>query len=315
MAIFDLYSKRQKRLSGDIPDVFIYDNFPNTFRVQLVYLIKDCLGGESDFDNRYTGTASAYQLIAESLRREYGVFNLVNSPSCHRFNELEELSTFILNEVDVNRCVDAIELCFRYADHFARKYSYRNLNDASEHVDNCIEELNSRFKENGIGYRYESMEIIRIDSELIHAEVVKPALRLLHEPGYQGPKDEFLSAYEHYRHRKYKEALNDALKSFESTIKVICNKNGWSYDSRDTAKKLILICINNGLFPSYYQTHLSSLSSLLESGVPTIRNKVSGHGQGEAVTEVDSHIVAYTLHMTASAIVLLVESAKCLTKT
>lgn len=310
MAVIDLYSKRQKRLCGDVPDVYVYDDFPDTFRIQLVYLIKDILGSEQDFSNHYAGTKSAYQLITESLRREYGVFKL-SEPDLHRrTNELEELCTFILKEKNIDRCIDAIELSFRFADKFARKYNYKNSNDASTHIDNCIGELNSRFKENGIGYQFESGEIIRIDSELIHAEVVKPALRLLNESGYQGPKDEFLSAYEHYRHKKYKEALNDALKSFESTIKVICNKKGWSYDSRDTAKKLILVCISNGLFPSYYQTHLASLANLLESGVPTIRNKVSGHGQGESVTEVKSHIVAYTLHMTASAIVLLTESAK-----
>lgn len=50
---------------------------------------------------------------------------------------------------------------------------------------------------------------------------------------------------------------------------------------------------------------MSGLRSLLESGVPTVRNRLSGHGQGEKPTEVPNYVAAYVLHMTASAIVFL----------
>ena len=32
MAIFDLFSKRQKALRGDVPDVYTYDDLPNSLR-------------------------------------------------------------------------------------------------------------------------------------------------------------------------------------------------------------------------------------------------------------------------------------------
>lgn len=75
-----------------------------------------------------------------------------------------------------------------------------------------------------------------------------------------------------------------------------------------------MTCIDKGLFPSYYQSHLSALSNLLEGGVPAIRNNEGGHGQGVEVKTVEPHIVSYTLHMAASAILLLVNSANSLDK-
>ena len=48
--------------------------------------------------------------------------------------------------------------------------------------------------------------------------------------------------------------------------------------------------------------------SMLESSVPTGRNKLSGHGQGSTPTTVPDYLVAYMLHMTASTIVFLAEA-------
>ena len=73
---------------------------------------------------------------------------------------------------------------------------------------------------------------------------------------------------------------------------------------------MIQICFDNGLIDPFWQSHYSSLRSLLESGVPTGRNKLSGHGQGTTPTTVPDHLVAYMLHMTASALVFLAEAEK-----
>lgn len=41
MAIFDLFSKRQKKLRGEIPEIYTYDNISNELRVQIVHIIKE----------------------------------------------------------------------------------------------------------------------------------------------------------------------------------------------------------------------------------------------------------------------------------
>ncbi|MEI6847961.1 MAG: hypothetical protein WCK32_08015 [Chlorobiaceae bacterium] len=202
-----------------------------------------------------------------------------------------------------------MEWSFIYIDRLTRCY-YLNRENASEVADNAISELNDRFKEHGVGFQFIEEKIVRVDSEFIHVEAFKPALRLLTEKNYHGAQQEFLSAYEHYRHGKHKEALNDCLKSFESTMKAICDKHKWSYQHNDTAKTLIKICFDNSLVPLFWQQQLSSLRSMLESSIPTGRNRLSGHGQGATPTVVPDYLVAYMLHMTASTLVFLTTAEK-----
>ena len=129
-----------------------------------------------------------------------------------------------------------------------------------------------------------------------------------------GANDEFLSAHEHYRHQRYKECLNDCLKSFESLMKAIHKKHSWQFNDTDTAKKLINSCLANNLVPEYLQNQFSSIRILLESGIPTIRNKEGGHGQGAEITKVPEYLASYTLHLTATNLLFLAKCEESYTK-
>lgn len=307
MAVFDLYSKRQKRIRGEVPDVYTYDELPKTLRVQIEYLIKQGLNPRGDL---YAGrTHNTFSLIVSTLRKEYGVHRLAGN----EYREIDpdkELFQFFELEENIERCLDVVEISIRAVDKFTRSFDYCSYRRYDENADDVIEELNARFKENGVGYQFVDGEIIRIDSELVHKEAVKPAIRLLNTKDYAGPHEEFLSAYEHYRHGNNKEALNDCLKAFESTLKAICDKRGWTYKATDTAKALIDVCLSNGLIPLFWQQQMTSLRSLLESSIPTGRNKLSGHGQGAVPQEVPDYLTAYMLHMTASTLVFLTTAEK-----
>lgn len=312
LAVFDLFSKRQKRLRGETNDIYYYNSIPQSLRVQIVQILKDAVGNEHDY-SQYEGVRTAYEAICKTLCREYGVFYLKQSSSKHPAHFIQEITYFILNEENVEKVIDAVELTFKFVDKFLRIYDYRGLKNSNEVATKSIEELNYRFQEHAIGFQFEDSEFIRVDSAFIHAEIVIPTLKLLNDSIYQGPQDEFFKAHEHYRHGNHKEALNECLKSFESTMKVICEKRGWTYDkAKDTASKLIDVCLKNGLIPSFWQSQMSALRTLLESGVPTGRNKLSGHGQGSLPTTVPRHLVTYVLHMTASCIHFLAEAEKAL---
>lgn len=301
MPVIDLYSKRRKRELGLEPDVYTYDDFNANLRAQICYVIDDVLGIQDRNEQERN-----YGSICEVLRREYGVYKLVTGLHA-RSTVMDELGQFISIERDIDRVLDAIELCFVIAESYRNKsYTYRYpKEDTGAYIDECVSELNTRFKEHGKGYEINDGRVLRIDSEFLHAEAVKPAISFLNQPEYAGPRDEFLGAYEHYRHSNLKEALNDALKAFESTIKVVLELRGWEYDKTSPAKRLLAVLLANNFLPSYHQNHLNALSTLLESSVPTIRNKEGGHGQGSEVSEVEPEIAAYVLHMTASAIVML----------
>lgn len=308
--IFDLFSKRQKKLRGDVPDVYVYDNIPNALRVQIIHIWYDSLGNDRDYFGYHQNVKSVYKLIVDTLCREYGLFHLPSHDKYGNRMYLNELANFLLNEKDIEKIIDVIELSFKAISVYTKDYNYLHRNNPFELIENAINELNYRFKEHGVGFQFVENEIIRIDSELLHSEAVKPALKLLNQKNYKGAQEEFLSAYEHYRHGKNKESLNDCLKAFESTMKAICDKHKWHYKSGDTAKNLIQICFDNNLIPSFWQGQFTSLRSMLESSIPTGRNKLSGHGQGTEPTIIPNYLVAYMLHMTASTLVFLTTAEK-----
>ena len=312
MSVFDLFSKRQKKLRREVPDVYIYDQIPQPLKVQIVHIWGDALGDERQYNISDLGTRGAYEFIVGTLCREYGLFFLPGNKEYGPRDYRLELANFLLQEQDAEKTLDVIELSFRVIDRITRTYDYLNRRNASECANDAIEELNARFRDHGVGYQYADEEIIRVDSELLHAEAVKPALALLRAAEYAGAQAEFLNAHEHYRHGRTKESLAEALKALESVMKAICAKRGWKHDPNATSKGLLQVLFDNGLVPSFWNQHFSALRSTLESGVPTARNKLGGHGQGTQVVEVPGHLAAYVLHLTASAIVFLGEAEKAL---
>ena len=314
MPIFDIFSKRQRKLRGDVPDVYTYDALPQPLKVQIVHIMLGSLGNAqeyraSSYENNQV--RRAYKSIVEALCREYGVFQLPgNDEDYGQRMYLNELVNFFLQENNLERAFDVVEMCFGVIDQATRRPNYLRRPNANAVADDALHELNSRFKEHGIGYCLQEGRIVRIDSQLIHSEVVKPALRLLSGEQYAGAQQEFLTAHEHYRVGKTKEALNECLKAFESTMKTVCDRRGWNYEQNATAKKLLDVCFDNGLIPVFWKQHFSSLRSLLESGIPTGRNRLSGHGQGTVPTSIPIFLVGYMLHMTAAAIVFMAEAER-----
>lgn len=305
MAIANIFSKRQKKLRGEINDVYQYDDIPRPLRVQILQIIKESIGSPAP-KSMYGRTGNAadevYKYIHETLSKEYGVFSLKD----YAENDFVALADFFLKEPDAERCLDLIELSCRILEFHVSEKSYEFNGLVSQSPSEAISELNDRFKENGVGYQYESGEVIRVDSQLLHSEVVKPTLLLLgREPIFEGANNEFLSAHEHYRHKRFKECLNDCLKSFESLMKAIHDKHQWQYNANDTASKLINSCLAHDLIPSYLQSQFTSLKTMLETGVPTIRNKNSGHGQGTDIKDVSEHMASYMLHLTATNLLFL----------
>ena len=301
MSIFELFSKRQKKLRGEVSDVYQYEEISNAFRVQVIHIIRDTIGIEQSY-NRNSNLV--YEDIHKVLCKEYGVFSL----SKRKKSNFEAIFEFFLDEEDHEKCLDIIELSFKTIDTYVRQneWNFREAPGVSQQPESAISELNSRFKESGIGYQFLSGELVRVDSQYIHSEAVKPVLKLLgSNKYYTGANNEFLSAHEHYRHKRYKECLNDCLKSFESLMKAIHDKHSWQYNQNDTAKKLINSCLVNKLVPEYLQNQFSSVRILLESGIPTLRNKEGGHGQGTVVTKVPEYLASYTLHLTATNLLFL----------
>ncbi|NLB76736.1 MAG: hypothetical protein GX799_09785 [Crenarchaeota archaeon] len=285
MVGIDLFSKRQKLARGEMPDVYHYDELPDKLRVQILHIISDAFGVDALGKNN---AQAAYRFVQGQLCRELGVFELVEFLD----SDKEQIFEYFRRETSVEFALDVVELCFRAIELQLQVRDYGRDTIREIQPQDAIELLNARFKESGVGYQYVSGQIIRIDSEFLHTEAVRPTLAVLGDENFRGANEEFLRAHEHYRHGRNEECMVEALKAFESTMKIICSLNNWSIKTPSTARNLILACSENGLFPNYLKAQLTSVRSLLESGVPTLRNKNAAHGQGNAVINVPGSLAS-----------------------
>ena len=303
MAVTELYSTRLNKSNGEFPDLYQYNNIPKKLRVQIIYIIEDAIGQDKSIAGPETN--DIYNTIKNAYCREKGIEFFYRDFSKAKNQVLAHLRI----TQDMVEFLDMIELIFKYIDTTIRYYyaDYCNIVNVGSTPDGAISELNVRFKENGVGYAFEGGQIIKIDSNYTHSEIIKPTIKLLTNEKYKGANDEYLKAHEHYRHGRNKECLTECLKAFESTMKVICIEKGWIFNQTDSAKKLIQTCLQNNLIPSYLQHQISLFQSLFESGIPTIRNRLGGHGQGQDIQTADDEITRYCLNLTGTNIIFLIE--------
>jgi hypothetical protein len=240
------------------------------------------------------------------MLEEKGLFSLSSDP-----NNKTQCLSYILN-ADTDDALDIIELAFKMIDTWARRQDSYNLRQSriSYDPDQAIIDLNVRFQENNVGYRFREEQIIKMDTEYHFKELIEPALNILNEAEFRGASDEFLKGMSLIRSGNTKEGITNFNSAFESTMKSICEKNNWNYKVTWTAKRLIEVCFENGLIPSELKSHFSGLISTLESGLPTLRNKKGGHGQGLEKIEVPEYLAYYAANLAASNILLLVEAYK-----
>lgn len=304
--VIELFSKRMKSERGEISDIYEYGDIPQKLRIQIMHIWDDAIG-------RYY---EAWDVINKTMLKELGYLRLVE-----KYCESEEdyCKHFLLTHDNVEEVIDIIELSFIVIDKIIRSRDpFGKLDDRKQKPDDSIKELNYRFKENSVGYEYIEGKIVRIDRKFTHNEIIKPAMKLLYEERFEGASDEFLRAHELYRKQDYKNAILYAEKSFESTMKTICENMPYNYNKdKDTASKLIMTLCNNDFIPISLKTHFEGLNKAicgirasLDSGLPTLRNRKGGHGQGESIEYVPEEFVTYALNLAATNIVLLVNLYK-----
>jgi len=292
MPVIDTFAKRMERdRNAGKPVIYKYDELPEKFRVQVVYILRDLI-------NQVGGVA--WNEIHRTFVRETGVH--IHGHGSYR----DKCVDFIAHNPDIEQILSFIEIVLKLTD-------YSILDRYFPVLDDAISVLNHRFQEHSLGYRYQYPpgQIVLVDSEYLHVEAVEPAASLLYDEGFSGAFDEFIQAHKHCREGNNKAAIASASNAFESVMKTICDIRGWEYDAQKaTASALIRTLLANNLIPSEMQSHFTGLRTTLEGGVPTIRNKFAGHGQGSEPVEVPDYLASYALHLTASNIVFLVEAHK-----
>lgn len=298
MGVFDLFSRRGR----SAPDVLQYSDLPQPFRVQVCHLWRAAIAPHRHRRSHYdeeTPATSLWRFIHGALCKEYGRFRLADGDDPY-----DECCNHVLS-ASVEEALDVVELSFRLIDRLVREdWARYAAYGATQKPDDAIGELNDRFAQHGIGFRYEAGVVVRVDSTFLHAEVVKPALVVFAGRGFESADEEFRRAHEHYRHGRHEEAIHCAGSAFESVMKVICDKKNWKYEpDKDTAHRLIDALVREGAVPGWMKDGLLAL--------PRLRNR-AGHGAGSKPEKlpaaIEGALAAHALHLAAANAVLLAEA-------
>jgi len=309
MAIWDLFSKRQADAAkSGAPDVYQYDDIPKELRVQIAQISVESVG-KVGARSGYYGLADPnnprWEEIEQIFCRERGVHAVE-----HGDFSGERVIKYMA-ECGTSDWLDLLELICVAIKVLGDddQYSYRQEWGVNIDHDEALSEINYRLRQAGVGYQFEGAQLIRVDSQYVHAEVVKPALALLTGTEFSGPQAEFLSAHQHYRRGEHRQAISMAANALESTFKAVFDKNGWPFQKGARISDLVKIAKANKLWPDYLDASFDQLTATLQSGLPKIRDNDASHGQGAVVKEVPGYVASYALHLAASAIVFVVEAA------
>lgn len=296
----ELFSKRKKQPSKKL----VYD-IPEVARTRILVVFRDLCY------EPHGGFGKLLEDVGKALFKEYG-FLCQSGYTAARRSDNPTIKHFYC--CDTEQALDFIELCFQ-----------QNVYDGSQRG---VDEINRIFNEYGIGFEltsfiehkvaketslfggirvrtvieYEYPRIIEKSNQLTHQEIVQPSMELLSDSRFRVANSEMLKAHTALRSGDYEDAITLCGSAFESVLKTIADFKGWTYSPNDTCTKLIGICRDNGLFPSFYCPAFEA--------VGTIRNKLSdAHGRGPKKTDnVMKENAEHMVHVTLTHIVFL---AKC----
>jgi len=297
----ELFSKRKKQP----PKELIYD-IPEVVRTRILAVFPDLCY------EPHGGFGKLLDDVGKILFKEYG-FLCQSSYTAARRSDNPTIEHFYC--CNLEQALDFIELCFQ-----------QNVYTGSQ---TGVDEINRIFNEYGIGFEltsfiehesiketslfgrkrtgtvieYEYPRIIEKSNQLIHQEIVQPSIELLSDSRFQVANSEMLKSLTSLRNGDYEDAITLCGSAFESVLKTIIDFKGWNYGpDTDTCAKLIGICRDNNLFPSFYCPAFEAVGS--------IRNKLSdAHGRGPKKTNnVTKENAEHMVYITLAHIVFL---AKC----
>ena len=196
---YKIFSKRQQRIQDENPDTYQDETIPDQLRVQIFYIWEKVW--ETAYENNFGElqlsqlAIDAYMSIEKTLREEYGVLALdgVDDRDEDGYGFYWAVRDFLFKTEDTVKVIDVIETSFRYIDQVIRDKFYVPNDDGLDEIfgprhrdippdgispDEAIDQLNGRFREHSVWYQYESGQIVKVDSQDIHSEAVKPAEEL-----------------------------------------------------------------------------------------------------------------------------------------
>lgn len=296
MSRWKVFSRRLLEAAQPEHDIYEFENIPEKVRWRVLYAFRDTLVGRPKADEREISLLTAAR---ELLVREYGVRDLVGE---HYPDE--DMLRFMF-EADTEKYLDSVEtlnlMLLLHVDKWLTQEQWDGWRDRANMV----------FQEERVGYQIQKETIVRVDSQFAHREMVKPALGLLSEQGFEAAVKEFSAAHEAYRHGDFGKAVTSATQAFESTMKCALSRLGKPLPKLETAGPLIEACLSCGLLPEWSESAPKQLVDTFKSGLPNLRNTLPvAHGAGDNELTVERSAALLALHLSAAHIIFLSQRLK-----
>lgn len=306
--IFETFAqrKRQQSRSGE-PEIYSYDQAPEHLRHQICMALSEGIGDFRELDSyghRSLPNANGLWVSIDRVcRKEIFSYLSYLEPRDLR----ERFLGFVKSVQHMDDFLRAVEIGCHILLYILSDDRIEDRGALQTAADS-LEEINRRFEQHAVGYQFENRHIIRVDSRVTHAEIIKPVLSLLTSPAFAKANDEFMTAHRHYRANEFKDCVTAAHRAFESMLKAICDIENWEYGKGDRASELVSKVNTKGLFTHDFDKNFTAYVAMLKAGLPSVRNDAGGHGEGLAAAAVTAQIARFALNLTASNMLFLGES-------
>jgi hypothetical protein len=230
-----------------------------------------------------TGWHSTTDLLREidhSLKGIYGIDGLYVKDSTDQRLEVN-LEDFF-NRTYPSRSLDIVELFYAGISNEQKILFQRDFNSISE--------------EEGCDWRLTDGQFFQVNSEFLALQVIARSYELMKAEGYEGALDEFNEARNDLASGDFKGAIQNACKSFESTLKIILERQ------TGNASNLIRGLFEAGIYSDLPEEVGRAFGDSVLMALPFLRNRLGGHGQGQEKLEFSRSYAELAVNLAGSFI-------------
>jgi hypothetical protein len=137
-------------------------------------------------------------------------------------------------------------------------------------------DVNRVLGEEDMSWRLLGGQFVLLDSVFVHEQIVAASHEALGSVGFEGAAHELLDAQHDLADGDVRGAIHNAGSSFESAMKAALDQDDYL-----TAKKLIDALRAGGYFEGIPEKLRGQFVEEVLTGLPWMRNKLGGHGQGK----------------------------------
>lgn len=239
-------------------------------------------GYQPDPNDNWIEQTTVLAVLPDKLCKAYGVENLEAFVGDER--KQVDLEGFVMGAYP-SQVFDVVELFYPDVD--------------ERHAD-FQAEINQALQDEKCPWLLCDGFFFQIDSGFLEERVLKRTHELLRAAQFDGALEEFVEARNDLTAGDHKGAILNATKAFESCLKAI------QPQSEGSAKKLIDSLKGSSFYDGLPEVLHSGFGDQVLMTLPTLRNKIAGHGQGNTIVEVPKSVAELAVHLSGTFIVFLI---------